>query len=270
MSATATLERPVAAPARGLRSSEPIPMSRIVGVEVQKMFDTRSGFWLLTSVGILAAVATVATVLFAPDSEITYNSFAAAIGFPMSVILPMIGILAITSEWSQRTGLTTFTLVPHRSRVIGGKLFAILLVGVASIAVAFAIGAVGNVVGSAIVGVDTTWDISLGNAALIFLADALGMLMGFTIGILVRSSPGAIVGYFVYALVLPAALGALAGFQSWFADLQGWIDFNFSSTRLYDGDLVAKDWAHLATSGLIWLVVPMVIGLMLVRRSEVK
>ena len=267
--ATATLERPAAA-ASSARRIEAIPMTRLVGVELSKMFNTRSGFWLMTSVGITAAIATIATILFAPDDELSYGSFAGAVGFPMSVILPMIAVLAITSEWSQRTGLTTFTLVPHRGRVINAKLAATLLAGVASIAVAFAVGALGNVIGSSIAGVDITWDISLGNAATIFLADGLGMLMGFTLGILIRSSAGAIVGYFVYALVLPAALGTLASFQSWFADRQGWFDFQFSSTRLYDGGLAASDWAHLGVSGLFWLVIPLAVGLRLALRSEVK
>ena len=31
----------------------------------------------------------------------------------MTVILPMIALLSITSEWSQRSGLTTFTYVPQ-------------------------------------------------------------------------------------------------------------------------------------------------------------
>jgi ABC-2 type transport system permease protein len=266
---TATLERP--APTTPRRAgAEPIPMSRIVGVEVSKMFDTRSGFWLMTSVGITATIATIATVLFAPHRTFGYGNFAAAVGFPESVILPMIAVLAVTSEWSQRTGLTTFTLVPHRGRVIGAKLIATLGVGVASVALAFAVGALGNVVGSSIVGVPVNWDISIGNAALIFLADGLGMLMGFTLGVLIRSSPGAIVGYFVYALVLPAALGTLASFQDWFASRQGWFDFQFSSTRLYDGDLAGKDWAHLAVSGTFWLVIPLAIGLYAVTRSEVK
>lgn len=266
---TATLER--SAPSSNARRAvAPVPLTRIIAVEISKMFNTRSGFWLLASVGITAALATVATILFAPEAEIRYNSFASAIGFPMAVILPMIGILAVTSEWSQRTGLTTFTLLPHRGRVIGAKLAATVLVGVVSIALAFAIGAVGNVVGSAVLGLDTVWDISLGDAALIFLADALGMLMGFTLGILIRSSPGAIVAYFVYALVLPAALGTLAAFQDWFADLQGWIDFNYSSTWLYEGEMTGTDWAHLATSGMLWLVIPMTVGLLAVVRSEVK
>ncbi|MFL6023617.1 MAG: ABC transporter permease, partial [Marmoricola sp.] len=107
--ATATLERPARA-TRAARKIDPIPMTRLVGVEISKMFNTRSGFWLLTSVGITATIATIATILFAPDDTLGYGNFAAAVGFPMSVILPMIAVLAITSEWSQRTGLTTFTL----------------------------------------------------------------------------------------------------------------------------------------------------------------
>lgn len=268
---TAVLEAPPAkAPARRLRSTEPIPMTRIIGVELQKMFDTRSGFWLVTGIGIAATLATLATILFVPDDDLSYGAFGAAIGMPMSVILPMVAILAVTSEWSQRSGLSTFTLVPHRGRVIGGKLAATLLVGVASITIALAVGALGNVVGSAIVGVDRTWDMSLGEIAQIYLADALGMLMGFMLGVLIRNSPGAIVAYFVYALVLPAAFGTLAAFQDWFADIQGWIDFQFSSTMLYDNDMAARDWAQLATSGAIWLVIPLAIGLRLVLRSEVK
>jgi ABC-2 type transport system permease protein len=234
------------------------------------MFDTRSGFWLMMSVGIAAVLATAATLLFAPDDELSYGSFAGAIGVPMTIILPMIAVLAVTSEWSQRSGLTTFTLVPHRGRVITAKLIGTLLVGVTSIAIAFAVGALGNVVGSQIAGVDTTWDVSLGNAATIFLGDALGMLMGFTLGVLIRASAGAIVGYFVYALVLPASLGTLAAYQDWFHDLQGWVDFNFASSALYDGGLSATQWAQIGVSGLFWLVIPLAVGLRLVLRSEVK
>ena len=57
------------------------------------MFDTRSGFWLMASIAITALLATGAVILLAPDSELTYDTFAAAIGFPMAVILPMIAIL---------------------------------------------------------------------------------------------------------------------------------------------------------------------------------
>ena len=261
-----------AVPVRVTRAATiaPIPLSRITAVELRKTVDTRSGFWLITGGAIIAAIATVATVLFVPDSDLAYGAFAAAIGMPLSVLLPMAAILAVTSEWSQRTGLSTFTLVPHRGRVVRVKLAATLLVGAGSIALAFAIGALGNVIGSRLAGVPLTWDISVGHAATIFIADGLGMLVGFTLGVLIRNSRGAIVAYFVYALVLPAALGALAAVQPWFRDRQGWVDFQFASTRLYDDGLVGSDWAHLATSGLLWLALPLAIGLRMVVRSEVK
>jgi ABC-2 type transport system permease protein len=40
------------------------------------MFNTRSGFWMLVSIGVLSVLATGAVLLFAPDSEITYENFA--------------------------------------------------------------------------------------------------------------------------------------------------------------------------------------------------
>ena len=97
-------------------------MSRIVSVELRKSFDTRSGFWLMASIGILAVIATGADdPVRARRRARPTSTFAAAIGFPMAVILPMVAILSVTSEWSQRTGLTSFTLVPHRGRVILAK-----------------------------------------------------------------------------------------------------------------------------------------------------
>ena len=213
-----------AAPVR--RTARPIPTTRRVTVELRKMFNTRSGFWMLISIGVLSVIATGAVIIFAPDSEITYQNFAAAIGFPMSVILPMIAILAVTSEWSQRRGLTTFTLVPSRERVIAAKAIATLLVGLGSVAVAFAVGALGNVAGSALAGVDTVWNISMSMAPQMVLGNLVGMAIGFTLGVVLRNSAAAIVGYFVVSLVMPGILVLLAQVRSWFADLQPWIDWN--------------------------------------------
>ncbi len=248
----------------------PIPFSRVVSVELRKMFDTRSGFWLMMSVAITATLATGAVILWAPDSELTYDTFAAAIGFPMSVILPMVAILSVTSEWSQRSGLTTFTLLPHRGRVIGAKAVATVVVGVTSMIVAMAIGAVGNIVGTAITGTPRVWDDSVQHLALIVLANVLGMLIGFTLGVVIRNSAGAIVGYFVFTLVLPTLSGLLAANAAWWKDAQAWVDFNFAQGALFNGEMAARDWAHIATASGIWLVLPLAIGLTLLMRSEVK
>ena len=269
---TATITSPdtiVAAPAR--RIVRPIPITRLVKIELRKMFTTRSGFWMLVSIGALSVMATGAVLIFAPDSEIAYENFAAAIGFPMSVILPMIAILGVTSEWSQRSGLTTFTLVPSRGRIIWAKAFATFVVGVVSMAVAFAVGAVGNLLGSTVMGLDTVWDVSLAAAAQILLGNLVGMAIGFTLGVVLRNSAAAIVGYFVVSLVLPGILALLAQVRSWFADLQPWIDWNTTQVALFENDTdTAREWAMLASTTGIWIALPLVIGLLFLRRSEVK
>jgi ABC-2 type transport system permease protein len=265
--------RPIEAAAgatRTRRASAPIPLRRLIGVELRKMFDTRSGFWLMASIVITSVLATAAIILFAPDDQLTYENFAAAIGAPMTVILPMIGILAVTSEWSQRSGLTTFTLVPHRGRVLGAKFLAALTVGVVAMFIALVVGVLGTVVGSAVAGVDPVWNVSAPHFGLIVLGSVLGMLFGFMLGLVIRNSAGAIVTYFVYTLVLPPLLGLLAANQKWFADLQPWVDYSHAQGPLFEGTVTGQQWQHLAVAGGLWFLLPMAVGLLVVRRAEVK
>jgi ABC-2 type transport system permease protein len=269
MTAT-TLDRHVDRAPAARATPAPIPFGRVLWVELTKMFNTRSGFWLMMSIGITALVATASVIVFAPDSAMTYDNFGAAIGIPMVILLPVIAILSVTSEWSQRSGLTTFTLVPHRGRVIAAKLTVSVLIGAVSIVVALGIGALGNVVGSTIAGVDTVWDISLNQALSIVFANVLQLLIGFMLGVLIRNSAGALVAYFVYNFVLSTLTMLLASSQEWFRDLQPWVDFNFAQGALFDGNLTSEQWAQLGVSGLIWLVIPLVVGLVMVMRSEVK
>lgn len=259
--ASASPERPTPAP---------IPMSRILAVELRKMFDTRSGFWLLIGMGVSALIATVSVALWAPDSSITYDSFGAAVGVPMTLLLPVMAILSVTSEWSQRSGLTTFTLVPRRGRVVLAKAVVSVGVGVASILLALAIGALGNIVGSSLAGVDTVWDISWSQMGTLLLANALNLMVGFMLGVLLRNSPGAIVAYVVYNFVLPPLSMLLASIQHWWDRASRWLDFNQAQAPLYDGNLTAAQWAHLGVSAVVWTVLPLALGLAMLRRSEVK
>lgn len=247
-----------------------IPTGRLLKVELRKMFNTRSGMWLMCSIGILAALATAAVMAFAADVDLTYDNFGAAIGMPMVIILPIIATLSVTSEWSQRSGLTTFTLVPHRGRVITAKLIVAVAVGVVAMGVALAIGALGNLIGASLAGIDPVWDMSVGQMLTITLATVLNMLIGFMLGVLIRNSPGAIVGYMIYNFALAPLSMLLATSQSWWRDLQPWMDFNFAQGALFEGGLSGTQWAQLGVTGLFWLVVPLAIGLFLVRRTEVK
>ena len=247
-----------------------ISLPRVVGVELRKMFDTRAGLWLMASILIAALTATVATTLFAPASDLTYYTFAKAIGFPMTVILPIIAILAITSEWSQRTGLTTFTHVPNRRRVIVAKVVASVLVGVTSMLVALVVGVAGNLVAPAVTGTDRVWDVSLLHGLDIVIGSLISLLTGTMLGILFRSSPVALVAYFVTSYLLPTLFGLLASSHDGFHHLQRWIDLNYAQSFLFEGTLSGVEWARLAVATTLWLALPALVGLHLVMRSEVK
>jgi ABC-2 type transport system permease protein len=248
----------------------PIPLSRIVSVELRKSLDTRSGFWLMASIGIASLLATAGVILFAADDQLTYSTFTLATGFPMAVILPMIAILSVTGEWSQRSGLTTFTLVPHRDRIVLAKGIVAVSVAVASMLVAFTIGAIGNVAGSVMAGTDAVWDQGVATLASVVVGNTLVLVVGFMLGVLIRSSAGAIVAYFVYAFVLPPLLEVLAASQQWFRDLHPWVDPNVTQHALFHGPLIGEQWLQLGVTSMGWLVAPLALGLWTLRRSEVK
>ena len=248
-----------------------IPLMRLTEVELRKMFDTRSGFWLMASIAIAAVLATAGVILFAADNELTYSTFVKAIRFPMSVILPIIAILSVTSEWSQRSGLTTFTLVPHRSRVIVAKAISSIAVGILATLLALTIGAFGNLVGPALTGTAMTWDASLTDCLSFVLGSVLSLLTGFMLGLLIRASAGAIAAYLVYSGLLPTVFGILAVSQDWFRDLQPWVDVQYAQSPLFlFASPTSEQWANIGVTGLFWLVIPLAIGLRLAVKSEVK
>lgn len=249
-----------------------VPLTRVTQVELRKMLNTRSGFWLIASIAISAVLATGGVILWAADDELTYSTFATAIRFPVVIILPLIAILAVTSEWSQRTGLTTFTLIPHRSRIITAKALSSVLIAIAAMVLTFAVGALGNLVSSAVTGTSLVWDVTLTQCLYYTLGMVLSLLIGFMLGVLVRSSTGAIVAYFVLTFVVPTIFGLLAESQQWFHDLQPWLDIQFAQSGLFifDQALTGEQWAHIAVTGFTWLLVPLAVGLGFVMRAEVK
>ena len=96
-------------------------LARLASVELRKSADTRAGFWLMLVIALLAAAVVVLQAVFGEDIERNLEPLLSPPSRSSSVILPVLGILLVTSEWSQRTGLTTFALVPQRERVIVAK-----------------------------------------------------------------------------------------------------------------------------------------------------
>jgi ABC-2 type transport system permease protein len=98
----------------------------------------------------------------------------------------------------------------------------------------------------------------------------MAMLGGFALAALLLNTPAAIVIFFVYKWVLPGLLAIGAALMAWFKSLQPWIDFQSNQSLLYDGGMSGREWANLVVSGIVWLVIPLVIGLWRIQRAEVK
>lgn len=271
MTTTSTQAPPTTTTGSALGPGRGIPLRRIVRVELRKSLDTRSGAWLLAGIGIASLLTTGAVIAWAPTDELTYSQFTLAIGVPISILLPIIATLSVTAEWTQRSGLATFTLVPHRGRVLLAKALAALVVAATATAVAFAVGAAGNLAGSALAGVRTTWDQSLSDVGCFALANTLLMLVGFTLGALIRNSPGAIVSYMIYAFVAPGLLAFLAFNQRWFEEARPWVDAKYNQDALLRADgLTGESWTQLAVTSAFWVVLPMAVAVVRLLRSEVK
>src|SRR5690349_11880682 len=121
-----------------------IPWSRLVRIEMRKMVDTRAGFWLVVAIGLVSVLVTGAMLIWAHPRDMTFGQIFGMNNIPTGVLLPVLAILLVTSERSQRTGLVTYTLEPRRSRVVSAKLATSLVYAVLAVLVALAFGAVGT------------------------------------------------------------------------------------------------------------------------------
>jgi ABC-type transport system involved in multi-copper enzyme maturation permease subunit len=262
MTAT-TVERPHIA---GFQSTPTVPLWRLVRVELRKITDTRSGRWLLITIALLTAAIITIFFFAGSKSELTFDNFVAVAGTPQGFLLPVLGILAITSEWSQRTGLVTFTLEPSRIRVVAAKFIAMVLLGLAAVALAFALGAVGNVLGMVLRDGSGSWNYQADWVAEIALGQVIGIVQGLAFGMLFMSSAAAIVLYYV----LPIAWSILFNTISALSSAAPWVDLGTASQPLFDHDMSTANWAHLGVTTLIWVGVPLVLGAARLLRSEVK
>jgi ABC-2 type transport system permease protein len=204
-------------------------LGRLVAVELRKMVDTRAGFWLQVAMVVLTMVVVVVRLLVGDATDHTFQSVLDAGLQPAAILLPVLGILLVTSEWSQRTGLITFVLVPVRSRVLGAKLIASLLLAVAMLAMSVAVVAAGVLVSSP--GVE-------GTPAIVLL------------------------------FALPVSWMAVVSLPV-FSGVAPWVDNASALGQMTVEVMSATQWAHAGTSLAIWMVLPLLIGARRITRREI-
>lgn len=242
-----------------------VPLGRLVRVEVRKMVDTRSGTWALAAIAVVTVGLLTVTIVTGDPESLTFRDLAR--GTSLMLLLPLLAILVITTEWTQRTALTTFTLEPRRSRVVVAKLLAVTVVGLIALGFALVAAAIGNVVGTALADGSGSWQFGLGDARDLVLLQLAGVLQAFAFGLLLMNTTAAIVVYYLVTPLLSSAFALVQPLQ----DLAPWLDLSAALAPIGSSDDVTADtWAHIAVAGTPWVLLPMGLGLLRLLRREIK
>jgi len=241
-----------------------VPMSRLVKVELRKMVDTKAGLWVLITIGVVTLLGVAIFGFAANDGDKTFNNFMGFTGGIQGLLLPILGILLVTQEWGQRTAMVTFTLEPHRGKVIAAKIYASLLIGFAAFLVAVGGAALAAVAFGGGDGFDDLIPLDFLKFGLLQIS---GVLQGLAYGLLFLSSAVAIVTY----LVLPIVFSIIATVVPAMEDAAPWIDLGTAQTPLFElGALSGQEWGGVGVTALIWIIIPFIAGLWRVLRAELK
>jgi ABC-2 type transport system permease protein len=229
-------------------------LARLTAVELRKMVNTRSGFWVMLGVAAVTVALALVNGLANGGREATYTHVFHDTLLPAAYLLPLLGVLAICGEWTQRTTLNTFTLVPVRPRVLAAKALACLLVTTAALVVVLV----------ASVSLTAAFGHAHGGAGTLPLAvvaqgwvDLAGwMLIGLAFGAALLNTAPAIVAY----LILPNAWNAVGGTIHSLSGVATWLSASKSTAPLTMHPFDASEWAQVMATLAVWVVVPLLVG----------
>lgn len=243
----------------------PVPFHRLVRVELRKTVDTRAGMWLLIIMSVIGAAAMAAMMIWGPADGQSFAGLMGMATLPLFILLPVLGVMAATAEWSQRTGLTTFTLEPRRGRVVTAKLLAAVVLGLIVVAATMVAAAAFTLLWGAL-GHTMVWSLTglslLGVAGIMVLFVIQGSAMGFAF----LNTPMAIIA----AIVAPTIWTIMVNSIPALNDLAPWTDLTAAVGPIVSDAATGDAWAHLATAGGLWVLLPLIVGIYRVMRSEVK
>jgi hypothetical protein len=239
-----------------------IRFGTLVRAELRKTVDVRAARWLLFAAALLAAGAEAVPLVFPHNVTQDRASYLTWAALGLSRLLPLVLLMAMTAEWSQRTAMTTFTLEPRRGRVLGAKVVAGLIISVIAGLFALLAGTVAVLVAShagRVVASGWDWPQLAGFALFIVLTSAVGMAIGAAL----HNTAAAIVTYFALAglfslLMIPALEKA-----------GDWINTGQTFGWMLDGDWSGHA-AQIAVSAALWIALPLAVGTVRTVRREVN
>jgi ABC-2 type transport system permease protein len=238
-------------------------LGRLTRVELRKTYDTRAGFWLLASVTLLMLATGLISILSGNDDEHTWSTLLNNCSQALNFLLPVVGILLVTSEWSQRTALSTFTLVPQRGRVLVTKVAASIVLAILASVAVLILTALCTAINPA---ATDAFHLDAGLVLQTVLFTILSMLTGVGLGAAILVSAPAIVALYVLPIAYSAVTHLIGGLEG----LGKWTDQGETFSDLTDHTLSGHEWAQVGTTSLLWVALPVAIGAYRFLRGEIR
>jgi len=239
----------------------PIPFRRLLGVEWRKSIDTRSARWLLAAAATMTVAAVAIPLAMPSEADQTIKGYLSFAALGLCILLPAVSNLTLTTEWSQRTVLATFTQEPRRIRVLAAKVVSGLLLGLVG-ALFTGLVAVAGLAASAGLGRTVTWHVTASGVASVVAFVLLNSVMGMAFGVALLKTPAAVVLFYALPAVWAViSIGALQTAREWLDTVKtfGWV--------------LDADWTgHLAqilVSTAVWVLMPFAVGVVRTLRHEI-
>ena len=247
----------------------PTRFRQVLAVEFRKAASTTASVALLAAIAggiVLAAVISIFAFNFFEEQGMPWFARVTILMTAPGFLVPPAVILLSTAEWSTRSAMTTFTLVPRRSIVLAAKALVAAAIAIGAWLLALGLGFLSYVIGAAVQGVDVEmdmpWRLAAGDLGAFFLMIASALALA----LLIQNAPAAI----VVVLAVPNLISGLGMFAEWLETLVLWTNLpNALYGSLQSADPTQPvDWARLATAATIWVIIPGVLGWIRTLRRE--
>jgi ABC-2 type transport system permease protein len=255
---------------------------RVVRSEWIKFRTLRSTFWSYAIVLVLGVGLTALVAFSFPESQVSRMPEAAKAGFVSStalfgvyfgqLIVAVLGVLAISGEYSTGMIRSSFAAVPRRTPIFVAKSIVLFVSS-------FVVGIVTTLAGYAIAGPvlsgkgfpvditqsDTVWAI-LGAGAY------LGLVSVFALGLgtLLRSAAGGIAAALGVVFLLPiivTILHSLLSTVDWLGDVPKYLISNAGQAMAGGGGTTFNPWQNVLVV-VVWTAVSFIAGAIIMKRRD--
>ncbi|MDU7361675.1 MAG: hypothetical protein E7L00_10775 [Propionibacteriaceae bacterium] len=253
---------------------KPIAFGRVVAVEFRKFFHTASlrmlmcaCLALMTAMAIGLGLGYTTMFLDVETGQPVYVPWltsATAIRLLVQLVLPALVIVPVADEWTTRSVMTTFTLVPQRGVVVRAK---------AIVATVVTLVGYGLIAGMALL---TTWSARLTNGIPLtgmwtdwgevgceFTVWFLTMASAFALALVIHNSALSI------AIVLgaPVVLQIISQLGEIPMKATEWLNLQTSAALTFQSDDATGVW-KLVVATTFWVVLPLIFGALRTLRRE--